>query len=182
MNLYAASLGSASSSSRPPPRTAPVRFACLFRSCHGCFTIRSVEYTAFFHPCFCFHSNNQHHSGLGRILSARAGQVRDHPQQGGRLPAQAPLGQGQQSACVVIAVPGIHPSHYTTSLKHRPNSLHPRNTRQRPTQDWTPDIARYTKSVMGDQLSRVREAVLKMDPQGVFRTQYLSEVFDLPNQ
>lgn len=34
---------------------------------------------------------------------------------------------------------------------------------------------------MGDQLSRVREAVLKMDPQGVFRTQYLSEMFDLPN-
>lgn len=33
---------------------------------------------------------------------------------------------------------------------------------------------------MGDQLQRVKEAVLKMDPIGIFRTQYLSEVFDLP--
>lgn len=33
---------------------------------------------------------------------------------------------------------------------------------------------------MGDQLSRVKEAVLKVDPSGLFRTHYLSEVFDLP--
>lgn len=33
---------------------------------------------------------------------------------------------------------------------------------------------------MGHQLERVKEAVLKMDPSGLFRTQYLSEVFDLP--
>lgn len=46
--------------------------------------------------------------------------------------------------------------------------------------NWTPDLPRYTKSVMGDQLKRVKEAVLKMDPHGLFRTKYLSEVFDLP--
>ncbi len=33
---------------------------------------------------------------------------------------------------------------------------------------------------MGDQLHRVQEVVLKMDPHGLFRTRYLSEVFDLP--
>jgi hypothetical protein len=33
---------------------------------------------------------------------------------------------------------------------------------------------------MGEQLHRVKDAVLKMDPNGLFRTKYLSEVFDLP--
>ena len=47
-------------------------------------------------------------------------------------------------------------------------------------QDWTPGLPQYTKDVMGHQLERVKEAVLKMDPSGLFRTQYLSEVFDLP--
>lgn len=33
---------------------------------------------------------------------------------------------------------------------------------------------------MGPQLERVKEAVLKTDPTGMFRNQYLSEVFELP--
>ncbi len=33
---------------------------------------------------------------------------------------------------------------------------------------------------MGDQLKRVKEAVEKVDPTGMFRNAHLSDVFDLP--
>ena len=46
--------------------------------------------------------------------------------------------------------------------------------------NWTPKLPAYTKMVMGAQLKTVRDVVLKMDPKGVFRTSYLSSVFDLP--
>ncbi|TFJ85852.1 hypothetical protein NSK_002672 [Nannochloropsis salina CCMP1776] len=46
--------------------------------------------------------------------------------------------------------------------------------------DWTPNIAAYTRQAMGPQLERVKEAVFKTDPTGMFRNQYLSEVFELP--
>lgn len=46
--------------------------------------------------------------------------------------------------------------------------------------DWTPDITRYTQEVMGDQLSRVKAAVMEMDPSGMFRNAHLSKVFDMP--
>ena len=46
--------------------------------------------------------------------------------------------------------------------------------------DWTPGIGEYTKQAMGPQLARVKEAVMKMDPTGMFRNKHLSEVFDMP--
>lgn len=42
------------------------------------------------------------YSGLGGFLPARAREVLHHPEQGGRLPPQAPLGEGQQGASVVV--------------------------------------------------------------------------------
>lgn len=45
---------------------------------------------------------------------------------------------------------------------------------------WTPDIYPYIKEVYASQIEKVKPVILAQDPSGLFRTKFLSELFELP--
>ncbi|EKU23116.1 fad-linked oxidoreductase [Nannochloropsis gaditana CCMP526] len=46
--------------------------------------------------------------------------------------------------------------------------------------DWTPEVIPYIKQVYAAQIQRIRPVVLRQDPEGIFRTSTLCDIFDLP--
>ena len=46
--------------------------------------------------------------------------------------------------------------------------------------DWTPEVVPYVKEVYASQIEIMRPVILKQDPTGLFRTAFLSDVFQVP--